>query len=195
MPDGVGKGQERVGAGIHRVAQRLPFTLLGLDSDNGGEFINQHLYRYCQRHKITFTRSRPYKKNASAHVEQKNWSVVRRLVGYDRFSSKAAFGTMTRLYGVLRLYLNFFQPSMKLLSKTREGARVHKVYDTAKTPYQRLLDSGTLTHEQRATLAATYRGLNPAQLLSYLNGHRERLWKQADRPAANLRTPAPTGVQ
>ena len=188
-----GKGQNRVGAGIRHVAQRLPFPLLGLDSDNGGEFINQHLYRYCARHKITFTRSRPYKKNDSAHIEQKNWTVIRRVVGYDRFSSKAAYETMNRLYGVLHLYLNFFQPSMKLLSKTREGAKVRKVYDAAKTPYQRLLDSsGILTDEQRTALAATYRGLNPTQLLGYLQGHQERLWKQAERPA---RTPAPRGVQ
>lgn len=85
-----GKGQERVGGAVHRVWQRLPFSLLGLDSDNGSEFINQHLYTYCHREGITFTRSRPYKKNDSCHVEQKNWSVVRRLVGYDRYNSRAA---------------------------------------------------------------------------------------------------------
>jgi hypothetical protein len=85
-----GKCQQRVGGAIHRVRQRLPFPLLGLDSDNGSEFINQHLYAYCQREGITFTRSRPYKKNDSCHVEQKNWSVIRRLVGYDRYSSRAA---------------------------------------------------------------------------------------------------------
>ena len=84
-----GKGQERVGGAVHRVRQRLPFSLLGLDSDNGSEFINQHLYNYCQRHGITFTRSRSYKKNDSCHVERKNWSVVRRLVGYDRYNSRA----------------------------------------------------------------------------------------------------------
>ncbi|MFC2014319.1 hypothetical protein ACFLU8_05600 [Chloroflexota bacterium] len=85
-----GKGQSRVGAAVHRIRQRLPFPLLGLDSDNGSEFINHHLYSYCQREKITFTRYRSYKKNDSCHVEQKNWSVVRRLVGYDRYNSQAA---------------------------------------------------------------------------------------------------------
>ena len=123
------------GCAIHRVRQRLPFPLLGLDSDNGSEFINQHLYAYCQREGITFTRSRPYKKNDSCHVEQKNWSVVRRLIGYDHYSSHAALETINHLYDLLRLYLNFFQPVMKLESKTRHGAKVHKIYDKAQTPF------------------------------------------------------------
>lgn len=134
-----GKGQERVGSAVHHLAQRLSFPLLGLDSDNGSEFINHHLYAYCQRHRITFTRSRPYKKNDTAYVEQKNWSVVRRLVGYDRYSSRAAFDHLNRLYGLLQVYANFFQPVMQLQGKIRHGARVHKVYDQARTPYQRLL--------------------------------------------------------
>lgn len=117
-----GKGQNRVGGAVDRVRRRLPFPLLGLDSDNGGEFINQRLYDYCQRHGITFTRSRPYKKNDSCHVEQKNWSVIRRLVGYDRYSSRLAMETLNRVYDLVRLYVNFFQPVMKLVSKSRNGA-------------------------------------------------------------------------
>jgi len=132
-----GKGQSRVRAAVHRIRQRLPFPMLGLDSDNGSEFINHHLYSYCRDEGITFTRSRSYKKNDSCHVEQKNWTVVRRLIGYDRYSSHAALETLNRLYNLLRLYVNFFQPVMKLVSKTRHGARVHKSYDTARTPYQR----------------------------------------------------------
>lgn len=177
-----GKGQQRVGSAVHRVRQRLPFTLLGLDSDNGSEFINQHLYNYCCREGITFTRSRPYKKNDSCHVEQKNWSLVRRLVGYDRYNSHASLERLSLVYATLRHYVNFFQPTMKLISKTRHGARVHKVYDTAKTPYQRLLESGVLTPTKRAELASTYRGLNPVLLLSQLNGHLEQLWRLADHP-------------
>ena len=130
---------------MHRVRQRLPFPLLGLDSDNGSEFINQHLYRYCQREGITFTRSRSYKKNDSCHVEQKNWSVVRRLVGYERYSPQAALERLNMVYDCLHLYVNFFQPVMKLVAKTRHGAKVHKVYDEARTPYQRLLESSVLT--------------------------------------------------
>ena len=177
-----GKGQDRVGGAIHRLRQRLPFDLLGLDSDNGGEFINQQLYTYCQKHKITFTRSRSYKKNDSCHVEQKNWSVVRRLVGYDRYTTKEAYECLERVYCDVRLYMNFFQPTMKLWSKTRHGARVHKVYERAQTPYQRLLKTGVLNMEKQAELAAEYRRLNPVQLLKRINGNLEQLWRLAVRP-------------
>ncbi|HOU25296.1 MAG TPA: transposase [Anaerolineae bacterium] len=176
-----GKDQRRVGAAVHEVRQRLPFSMLGLDSDNGGEFINQHLYSYCQREKITFTRARPYRKNDSCYVEQKNWSMVRRVIGYDRYTSRAALGDLNRAYQVLRLYINFFQPVTKLKSKTRHGARVRKVYYTAKTPYQRLLESGVLSPAKEADLAATYNGLNPMALRRYLDSHLEHLWKLADR--------------
>ena len=177
-----GKSQERVGGAVHRLRRRLPFPLLGLDSDNGSEFINQHLYAYCQRHQITFTRSRPYKKNDSAHVEQKNWSVVRRLVGYDRYASRAAFEQLGRVYDRLRLYVNFFQPTMKLLYKRRQGAKVHKVYDTARTPYQRLLDSGILAPEQKEALEKLYRSLNPVTLREQLNHELDKLWTLAQHP-------------
>ena len=175
-----GRGQERVGGAVHRVRQRLPFPLLGLDSDNGSEFINQHLFAYCQREKITFTRSRSYKKNDSCHVEQKNWSVVRRLVGYDCYSSRAALDTLNRVYDLLRLYVNFFPPVMKLVAKTRNGAKMHRVYDRAQTPYQRLLESGVLTEAKRVELAAMYHHLNPVLLLKQINENLESLWKLAE---------------
>jgi len=171
-----------VGAAIHRVRQRLPFPLLGLDSDNGSEFINHHLYSYCQREGITFTRSRSYKKNDSCHVEQKNWSVVRRLVGYDRYNSRPALEVLNRVYDLTRLYVNFFQPVMKLVNKSRQGAKVHKVYDTAQTPYQRLLNAGILTEAKRQELAAVYHGLNPVILLQQINENLERLWDIARYP-------------
>lgn len=174
-----GKSQERVGGAVHHLRQRLPFPLLGLDSDNGTEFINRDLLDYCQRHNIAFTRSRPYKKNDSAFIEQKNGSVVRRLVGYDRYSSRKALEVMERLYSLLRWYVNFFQPVMKLMHKTRHGAKVHKVYDTAKTPYQRLLESGILSPAQVARLAATYHGLNPVRLLRQIHSTQEQLWRLA----------------
>ena len=96
---------------------RLPFPLLGIDSDNGSEFINDLLYRYCLVEKITFTRSRPYKKNDQAHVEQKNWSVVRHTVGYDRWETEQELALLESIYDDLRLYINFFQPSLKLIAK------------------------------------------------------------------------------
>jgi hypothetical protein len=182
-----GKGQERVGGAVHRVRQRLPFPLLGLDSDNGSEFINQHLYNYCRREGITFTRSRSYKKNDSCHVEQKNWSVVRRLIGYDRYNSRAALEALNRIYDLTHLYVNFFQPVMKLVDKTRHGAKVHKVYDTAQTPYQRLLKAGLLTEAKRQELAATYHHLNPATLLKQINENLEHLWDLAEYPAHHQR--------
>jgi len=182
-----GKGQERVGGAIHRVRQRLPIPLLGLDSDNGSEFINQHLYNYCRKEGITFTRSRSYKKNDSCHVEQKNWSVVRRLIGYDRYNSQVALEALNHVYDLTRLYVNFFQPVMKLYSKTRHGARVHKVYDVAQTPYQRLLKTGILTEAKRQELAATYHGLNPVTLLKQINENLERLWATAEYPTHQQR--------
>lgn len=163
--------------------QSLPFPLLGVDSDNGSEFINQCFYAYCHEEKITFTRSRAYKKNDSCHVEQKNGNVVRRLVGYDRYTSRAAYQCLGRTYHLIRLYVNFFQPTMKLLEKTRHGAKVHKGYDTARTPYQRLLETDVLTEAKKIELAATYRGLNPVQLLKQINSNLEQLWQMAGRPA------------
>jgi len=177
-----GKGQVRVGGGVHHIKERLPFPLLGLDSDNGSEFINQYLFEYCRRWHITFTRSRSYKKNDNCYVEQKNWSVIRRLIGYDRYSSKQSLEALNRLYFLLRLYVNYFQPGMKLLNKTRYGAKIHKVYDEARTPYHRLLKSGVLTEAKKQQLAATYNGLNPVLLLKQINEGLERLWKLADRP-------------
>jgi hypothetical protein len=177
-----GKWQERVRQAVHHARQRFPFPLLGIDSDNGSEFINQVFYKYCQDEKITFTRSRSYKKNDSCHVEQKNGNVVRRIVGYDRYSTKAAYECLGRLYNCVRLYTNFFQPTMKLVSKTRRGAKVYRVYEVAQTPYQRLLKAGVLTDTRAAELAATYSGLNPVTLLKQINANLEQLWKLADRP-------------
>ena len=172
-----GKGQQRVGTAIHKVRQRLPFRLLGLDSDNGSEFINRDLARWCQHEGIIFTRSRPYKKNDNCFVEQKNGSIVRRVIGRDRFSSKQAYEALNRLYYLMRLYINFFQPVMKLASKTRHGAGVHRVYDMAQTPYQRVQKSGALTEATKAQLASTYAQLNPVRLLKQINDNVEHLWQ------------------
>jgi hypothetical protein len=180
-----GKGQVRVRSAVHRVRQRLPFALLGVDSDNGSEFINQYFYNYCRQEKITFTRSRAYKKNDSCHVEQKNGNVVRRLVGYDRYTSRAAHQCLERIYDLVRLYVNFFQPTMKLYSKTRHGAKVHKVYETAQTPYQRLLKLGVLSAAKKAELAAIYQRLNPVVLLKQINANLIQLRQSPDRPVSS----------
>ncbi len=182
-----GKGQSRIRSGIHRIRQRLPFSMLGLDSDNGSEFINHHLLSYCRQEHITFTRSRSYKKNDGCHVEQKNWNVIRRVVGYGRYSSHAALEALNDVYDDLRLYMNFFQPVMKIVSKTRHGARVHKIYDTAQTPYQRLLKYNTLSENKRTELSNLYYSFNPATLLDRINSNLEKLWQLED--IANKRKP------
>ena len=129
------RSQRDVFAALEAIRQRLPFGLLGIDSDNDSAFLNDHLVRYCRSQQLTFTRSRPYHKNDQAHVEQKNGSVVRGLVGYDRYEGAAATRALNAVYVVLRLWVNFFQPSMKLIGKQRIGSRVRKKYDQAQTPY------------------------------------------------------------
>jgi hypothetical protein len=174
-----GKGQIRVGGAVDHVRTRLPMPMLGLDSDNGSEFINRSLRDYCRRHGVTFTRSRPWKKNDSAHVEQKNGAVVRQLIGYDRFASRAAYGQLQRVYRLARLHVNFFQPVEKLVTKTRQGARTHRVYDRAQTPYQRLCATGVLSPETHRELEALYQSLNPLQLRQQLERELDRLWTLA----------------
>jgi hypothetical protein len=176
-----GKGQQRVRAAIHQMRERLPFPLLGLDSDNGSEFINYGLARWCHQEGITFTRSRPYKKNDNCFVEQKNGNIVRRVIGRDRYSSKQAYETINRVYYLLRLYMNFFQPTMKLVSKTRHGAKNCRLYDTAQTPYNRVLKSGVISEATKTQICSTYAHLNPVSLLKQINQNVEQLWQLRDR--------------
>ena len=189
-----GKGQSRVGAAIHQLRSQLPFPLRGLHSDNGSEFINHHLWHYCQQQGIEFTRSRSYKKNDQAHVEQRNWSTVRRLVGYDRYSSKAAYHQLEYLYTLVRLHTNFFQPVCKLVSRERDGGKVYKRYDRAQTPYQRLLASGVLTKAQRQRLALLYQALNPVQLRTQIDDALHALW-QMNEPDARTEAEIATLAQ
>ena len=171
------RSQEAVSEAIHLVRQRLPFPLLGIDSDNGGEFINDLLYRYCLAEKITFTRSRPYQKNDQAHVEQKNWSVVRHTVGYDRWETEQELALLESIYDDVRLYINFFQPSLKLIAKERIGNKTIKRYDIAKTPYQRVLERQDISLEAKAALMHRYVQLNPAQLRRQIDLKIAKLWK------------------
>jgi len=158
------KAQVHVFASLKIIEKRLPFKLLGIDSDNGSEFINAQLVRYCEENKLTFTRGRTSHKNDNCYVEQKNYSVVRRAVGYARYESDYELATMNELYRHLRLYTNYFQPTMKLAEKRRDGAQVYKRYETAQTPYARLTNSGKLELWRTEKLRAEYGKLNPAQL-------------------------------
>jgi len=171
------RSQEAVSEAIHVVRQRLPFPLLGIDSDNGSEFINDLLYRYCLNQKITFTRSRPYQKNDQAHVEQKNWSVVRHTVGYDRWETPQELALLESIYDDLRRYINFFQPSCKLIAKERLGNQTLKRYDPAKTPYQRVLERKDISLESKARLINLYVQLNPAELRRRIDQKTAMLWK------------------
>ena len=134
----------------------LPFPLLGIDSDNGGEFINAHLLSWCSEQHVSFTRSRAYEKNDACYVEQKNWSVVRRETGYGRYDTQVERDLIAAIYADLRLYVNFFLPSVKLLAKQRTGAKVYKRYDKALTPHERLLALKALDEATTARLEAEY---------------------------------------
>jgi hypothetical protein len=183
-----GMSHKRVGTAVHLVRGRLPVPLRELHTDNGGEFLNGLLVPWCRAEGIRCTRGRPYKKNDQAWAEQRNWTAVRQLVGYDRYSSKVALAQLGRLYPLVRDYLNFFQPMRKLVSKQRAGAKVTKRYDTAATPYRRLLAAGVLDADRKATLAQRYTRLNPAQLKRDIDAALALLWTLAE-PAIGA-TPA-----
>jgi len=164
---------------IKKLQERLPFPLLGLDSDNGSEFINDMLYRFCLDQQITFTRCRPYRKNDQAHVEQKNWSVVRHTVGYDRFETQAELDLLSSIYADLRLFVNFFQPVEKLISSTTINGLKHKQYDQAKTPFQRVLEDPRVDEKYKTQLRILYNSLNPVTIREALIEKTARMLKIA----------------
>ena len=163
---------------IHTLPQ-FPFPILGIDSDNGSEFINDHLLRFCRDKEITFTRSRPGRKNDNAHVEQKNWAVVRQTVGYLRYDTPDQLAILNELYGKLRLYTNFFQPVQKLVQKTRNSAKIHRIHDRAQTPYQRVMASPEIPNNRKEELTAQYENLNPAQLRREITALQHQLFDLA----------------
>lgn len=183
------KAEKWVFEAIQTLRPRLPFALQGLDSDNGSEFINHHLVRFCQEHNITFTRARPYRKNDTCYVEQKNWSIVRRFAGYGRYEGATACALLNELYRLLHDYTNFFLPSMKLKEKTRDGARVKKRYDSPKTPYQRVMDSPQVSKTAKEELKAYYEQLNPAELHRNIQRLQRKLPKLAVRLANQVEAP------
>lgn len=171
------RSQDAVIDALDVVRQPLPFPLLGFDSDNGGEFLNYGVLAYCKREGITFTRGRAYKKNDQCFVEQKNGSIVRQLVGYDRYEGEVAYRQLAELYRAARLYVNFFQPSMKLVTKQREGSKVQRKYDAAQTPFQRLVSSGILAEERVQHLTRVFHALDPVRLLQQIQALQDALWR------------------
>lgn len=169
------RSQLAVAAAMDTLRQRLPFSLLGIDSDNDSVFINGTLKRYCEGNEITFTRSRPWKKNDQAWVEQKNGAVVRGTIGYRRYVSPEAAQLLEAIYTDLHAYVNFFQPVLKLVEKRRDGAKIYKRYDTAQTPHQRAMAAPTVNAFCKARLRREYRQLNPAQLRRQIDDNLRRL--------------------
>ena len=161
----LGRGEEAVQRALNEIAGVLPFALLGVDSDNGSEFINWHLKSWCERKQIQLTRGRPYKKDDNAHIEQKNWTHVRKLLGWDRYDTHEAVAAINDLYGhELRLWLNLYLPSVKLLRKVRVGSKVRRVYDGPRTPFERVKTCPQADRERVARLEELRKSLDPFQL-------------------------------
>jgi len=176
----MGKGQLRVQAALEDVRQALPFRLRGIDSDNGSEFINAHLRRYCRRHRVQFTRGRPYKKDDNAHIEQKNWTHVRKLLGYVRYDSEAAVTAINAVYADLRLLQNLFLPSVKLIAKERVGARVRRRYDYPQTPLERVRQSTGIDVARVAALGDLQRTVNPFVLARQIDQALAQVYRLAN---------------
>jgi hypothetical protein len=178
------RDQHLIVEAIERVRARLPFPLRGFDTDNDSAFINETVLDYCRRTGIEFTRSRAYRKNDQAWVEQKNGAVVRKLIGYGRLSGMKAAETLSSLYEVSRCYVNFFQPSFKLKSKTRVGAKVTKQYHAPATPYSRLLASDQIPESIKQQLQTAFAALDPVQLLQQIRFRQQELVAAEERPSA-----------
>jgi hypothetical protein len=188
----LGRGESRVQTALDEIRRALPFRLRGIDSDNGSEFINNHLYRYCQAQAIQFTRGRPYKKDDNAHIEQKNWTHVRKLVGYWRYETPAAVAALNDLYRCeLRLFHNLFLPSVKLQSKERVGARVRRRYDRPRTPLERVQACPEADPQAVAALVRLRDRLDPFALAQTIDHKIEQLVALAT-PARAAGGPTPT---
>lgn len=178
----LGKGEKAVVDALDEMAQAFPFWISGIDSDNGSEFINWHLFRYCESHKIQPFRGRPYKKDDNAHIEQKNWTHVRKIMGWDRYDTQEAVDAMNDLYrNELRLFMNLFLPSMKLLRKKRVGSRLTRVYDTPKTPFERVGESKQGDQVKVQALKNLRDSIDPFTLAQTIETKLERIHKLADR--------------
>lgn len=174
----MGRSQERTFQGLKEARTKFPSPWQEIHSDNGTEFINWHLLKYCERENLEFSRSRPYKKNDNCLVEQKNWTHVKKFVGYLRYDTAKEQAILSSLYrNELRLYKNFFQPVIKLISKERIGGRIHRRYDQPRTPYQRVIESKETPERTKAELRAVYESLNPAQLKRTIDDKLDMLYR------------------
>jgi len=195
----LGKSRHGVVQAMTAIEEQLPFPLRGVDSDNGSEFINDHLLAWCQARpagqQVQFTRSRPYKKDDNAHVEQKNWTHVRKLVGWERYDTPEALAALTALYTDLRLFQNLFQPSMKLVRKVRVGSRLIRRYDRPQTPFERVKVCAEADPAKVAALQRVLETTDPFALSQRIDRHLERLWALATRATRTPREAAPRPPQ
>ena len=188
----LGRSQEAMVRGFRKVQARLPFSIHKLHPDNGSEFFNDHLFRYFGEEitGLLLSRSRPYRKNDNRFVEQKNSTLVRAYVGYDRLDNGAQCAALNSLYDQLWLYYNLFQPVMHMVSKGSVNGRVRRKHDTAQTPYQRLLSSGILSPEQKRRLAELHANINPRQLRREIYQAVEQLWQHSQTDQKNAKEAA-----
>jgi hypothetical protein len=190
----MGKGQRGVHQALEEILEALPFVVAGLDSDNGSEFINDHLVRFCRARRIQMTRSRPYKKDDNAHIEQKNWTHVRRLLGWNRYDTDEVLAAINDLYrNELGLMQNLFQPSVKLLSKTRNGSRLTRRYDAPRPPLDRLSELAGADPQQVQRLVRLRRRLDPFSLSAAIDAKLERIHQLATRPGRDQTRRQPVG--
>ena len=183
------KTKAKVVGSIHDLRKQFPFPMLSIDFDNGFEFVNWILYGYCQRENIAFTRSRPYHKNDQAHIEGKNYQSVRKVVGYDRITDLVLVNLIDDIYqNEHRLLTNFFYTTLKLKGKKRQGSKIHKVYEIAKTPYQRIIESDKISKEVKDQLTKQYNSLNPAQLQRDLRKKMDKINDYRSVTVLNLAT-------
>lgn len=174
----MGRGQGRTFDSLKNIRKRYPYPWKEIHSDNGSEFINWHLFRYTKGENLGFSRSRPNKKNDNCFVEQKNWTHVKKFVGYLRYDTDEELKILNSLYNnELRFYKNFFQPVIKLISKERIGGRIHRKYDIPQTPYHRLIKSGEVPMRIKKELKMLYGLLNPARLKRIIDEKLELLFK------------------
>lgn len=184
------KARKWVLEALEEVAKVLPFPLLGVDSDNGSEFINHHLLAWCEQREVTFTRSRPGNSNDGAHVEQKNWAVVRTVVGYHRYDTAAELLLLNKIWVLQSQITNFFLPQQKLLTKVRDGAKVTKTYDLATTPHRRAERHEAVSAEDKAIMNDVLVGLNPAAIQRQIQALSAELLALTTSKASARKSPA-----
>ncbi|MGI8626391.1 MAG: integrase catalytic domain-containing protein, partial [Geodermatophilaceae bacterium] len=185
------KARKWVIAALEETSLIMPFPLLGVDSDNGSEFINHHLLTWCEQRKITFTRSRPGNSNDGAHVEQKNWAVVRTVVGYHRYDTAAELLLLNTIWPLQSKITNYFLPQQKLISKVRDGAKVTKKYDLPTTPHRRAEQHKSVTAEGKTTMSDTLADVNPAAIQRQIQALTSELLTLTTSKAAAARRPEP----